>query len=58
MSPEERTELGLAGRNWTQDRFNFDDFISRWDELFTKIHEEKGSWQNREGYVPYEVREF
>ena len=38
--------------------FNFDDFISRWDELFTKIHEEKGSWQNREGYVPYEVREF
>jgi len=29
--------MGIAGRQWTQKQFNFDDFIKRWDDLFTKI---------------------
>ena len=58
MAPEERAALGLAGRKWTEDRFNFDDFIDRWDKLFTSTNEKKGSWETREGYVPYEVRVF
>lgn len=58
MTPEERSNLGLAGRKWTEDRFNFDDFIDRWDKLFTSTYEEKGSWDTRTGYVPYEVRVF
>ena len=58
IGPEERAKLGAAGREWTQKEFNFDDFITRWDELFTMIHEEQGSWETRTGYQSYGVRTF
>ena len=58
MGPEKRRELGAAGREYTKKQFNFETFVDRWDELFTKIYEEKGSWETRQGYTRYEVREF
>jgi glycosyltransferase involved in cell wall biosynthesis len=58
MSDDERTALGSAGREWTQDRFNFEKYITTWDELFTKIVEEKGSWSDRTGHISYEVRTY
>tara|TARA_R100000008_G_scaffold1988_1_gene1646 strand:- start:8571 stop:9821 length:1251 start_codon:yes stop_codon:yes gene_type:complete len=58
MGDEKRSELGAAGQNWAQTRFNFDTFVETWDKLFTKIYDEKGSWESRTGYVPYEVRTF
>jgi len=58
LSDEERSALGAKGREWTQKQFNFDDFIERWDTLFTEIHDKKGSWATREGYQSYEVRVF
>jgi len=58
MGPEKRAALGAAGRDWSLKMFNFDDFIERWDTLFTKIYDEKGSWETRSGYNRYEVREL
>jgi len=58
MTPKERNALGAAGREWTQKQFNFDNFIQQWDDLFTKVHEEKGSWETRTGYQAYEMRTF
>ena len=58
MTPEARRELGMAGRAWSEDRFGFDKFIQTWDDLFTSIHEEKGSWEDRKGYNSYEVKVF
>jgi len=58
MSPEEREKLGSDGRKWTQERFNFEKFANSWDELFMRINEEWGSWEDRTGYTPYEVRTF
>ena len=58
MDPEARQAMGLKGREYTQKEFNFDDFIQRWDDLFMKIHEDYGSWDDRTGYTPYEVRVF
>jgi len=58
MTPKERNALGAAGREWTQKQFNFDNFIQQWDDLFTKVHEEKGSWETRTGYQTYEMRTF
>lgn len=58
MSAEDRRELGLAGRAWTEDRFSFDKFVQRWDDLFTSIYEEKGSWEDRKSYTPYEVKVY
>lgn len=58
MGQEKRAELGLAGRRWTEDRFNFDKYIQTWDDLFTSIYEEKGSWDDRKGHKSYEVKVF
>ena len=58
MSSTQRQELGLAGREWTQKEFNFEDFIQRWDDLFTSIYNEKGSWDTRKGYNTYGVEVF
>jgi len=58
MSPEERTALGATGRAWTEREFSFDQYVERWDTLFTEIHETMGSWETRTGYTPYEVRTF
>jgi glycosyltransferase involved in cell wall biosynthesis len=58
MGAEKREALGQAGQAWTRDRFNFDKFVTNWDELFTTIYEEKGSWADRKGYTAYEVRKF
>ena len=58
MGPEKRAEMGLAGREYTKKEFNFETFVDRWDTLFSEIYEEKGSWETRQGYKRYEVREF
>jgi glycosyltransferase involved in cell wall biosynthesis len=58
MSEEERESLGKSGRVWTEKQFSFSDFVNRWDELFTKINEEKGSWDTRTGYKSYDVRTY
>ena len=58
MGEENRTKLGASAREWTKKQFNFEDFVQRWDDLFMKIYEEKGSWGSRTGYSSYEVRVF
>tara|TARA_R110002020_G_scaffold29001_1_gene91805 strand:- start:24231 stop:25481 length:1251 start_codon:yes stop_codon:yes gene_type:complete len=58
MSSSDRKRVGLAGREWTQKEFNFDDYMQKWDDLFTKVAEECGSWSSRTGYSSYDVRTF
>ena len=58
MEDEKRRDLGRLGREWTQKQFNFEDYTQKWDDLFIKIYEEKGSWETRSGYSSYEVRVF
>ncbi len=36
MTAEERRELGLKARVWTEKRFRIEDMVSNWDEAFTK----------------------
>ena len=54
-SQEERDELGRLGREYALKQFNFETFMERWDELLTKVYEEKGSWETRTGYKSYGV---
>jgi glycosyltransferase involved in cell wall biosynthesis len=58
MGHEKRVELGALGRANTEKNFNFTQYVESWDTLLTKIHEEQGSWDTREGYQPYGVRTF
>ena len=58
LALEDRAEMGRKGAEHVKKNYNFDDFITRWDELFTKIHETHGSWKNRQNYIPYEFKEI
>ncbi len=46
-SKEERRALGKAGRKHVEKNYNFDNFIKTWDEVFTKVHAEHGSWDTK-----------
>ena len=58
LGPDGRAALGKECREWSLDRFGFDKFIQAWDNLFTSVHEKKGSWESRKGYTPYDVKVF
>ena len=58
MTQEERQTLSKECAEWAQTEFAFDKFVTSWDELFTRIYEEQGSWDTRTGYTPYEMRTF
>ena len=47
MSPEERKSIGLKGRAHVEKNYNFNNFIKTWDEIFTQVHKEHGSWETR-----------
>lgn len=55
MSPEERTELGLAGRKHVEQNYNFKQFKERWVSAMLEVHEKMGSWDDRTGYQSWEV---
>jgi len=47
MTKEKRSELGKKGREHIIENYNPDIFLPKWDELFTKIYNELGSWETR-----------
>jgi len=58
MSPEDRAALGKAGREHVLKNYNFKDMINGWDDIFTDIHKECGSWDNRKGYDRWTFEEM
>jgi glycosyltransferase involved in cell wall biosynthesis len=58
MSEEERKALGKAGRAHLEKNYNMSILMNKWDELFTKIANEKGSWENRKGYDRWVLKEI
>ena len=50
MSKKERTNLGKKGRKHVLENYNFKDYISKWDELFSTVYDEMGSWDKRKPY--------
>jgi len=57
MPRSARKRLGAAGREHALKNYNFDDYQRKWDELFTKIYEERGSWDNRKQYSRWTLKE-
>jgi glycosyltransferase involved in cell wall biosynthesis len=54
---EQRKVIGQLGRQHVMDNYNFGDFIKRWDDIFTNIHTNKGSWPNK-SYKSWELKEI
>ncbi len=47
MPKEHWRKVGAAGRQHVIDNYNFQNFISQWDEIFTEVHNKHGSWPNK-----------
>ena len=57
MKKEEREELGRKGREHVMKNYNFENYIKKWDEIFTDVHERLGSWENRKNYKSWTFEE-
>ena len=58
MTVEEREELGAKGAAHVDKNYNFDDFKNKWIELMDKVVKERGSWETRKNYSPWEIKEI
>ena len=58
MSPAQRKLLGLKGRQHVVKNYNFGKFKKQWINLIDSIVENRGSWETRKGYVPWEIKEI
>jgi len=47
MPKEHWRKVGVAGRQHVIDNYNFQNFISQWDAIFTEVHNKHGSWPNK-----------
>lgn len=54
---QQRRLIGQQGRQHVIENFNFEDFISRWDKIFTDTHNNCGSWPNT-SYKAWEIKEI
>ena len=54
-SEEDRTKMGLMGRQHVLDNYSFNKYTSGWIEILDKVHKEKGSWDNRKDYSPWSL---
>ena len=57
MPEKERKQLGQKGREHVLKNYNFEDFVKKWDELFTETYENLGSWENRKNYKSWTFEE-
>ena len=57
MSKEERKEIGMKGLNHVEKKYNFNEYIERWNQILRDIHERNGSWETRSGYQRWHLDE-
>ena len=58
MSPEERSSLGMAGREHVLKNYNFDKFNNDWIKTIDETIETCGSWETRKNYNTYKFTEL
>ena len=57
MTKEERDEIGRKGRNHVVTNYNREKIMKKWDDLFTRLYSELGSWENRKNYKSWTFEE-
>lgn len=58
MTRAERKQLGLRGRKHVEKNYSFEKYCQGWVDIMTSIVEEYGSWDSRDDYVPWELKEL
>tara|TARA_Y100000593_G_scaffold60470_1_gene112112 strand:- start:3563 stop:4834 length:1272 start_codon:yes stop_codon:yes gene_type:complete len=57
MSKTKRKKMISQGKKHVAKNYNFKDFTKRWVDEITSIHERHGSWETRQGYKTWEIKE-
>jgi len=58
MTDASRAELGREGRQHVLKNYNFETYRKRWLEIFEQTMEKHGSWDTRQNYQAWEMREI
>jgi glycosyltransferase involved in cell wall biosynthesis len=58
LSKEEREELGRKGRHHVITNYSREKIMKKWDDLFTNLYNELGSWETRKNYKGWEFKEI
>jgi len=56
-SERERNEWGIAGKKYVRNNYGMNEYIEKWDQVFTDTHEKYGSWPN-EKYDKWKIEEL
>ena len=57
MNTKMYRKMSRLGQQHVQDKYNFEDYESRWVEKMNEIVEKHGSWESRQGYDRWHVLE-
>ena len=57
LGPTGRRAMGNKGRQYVLNKYNFNDFSSKWVDLMNEIHETHGSWETRKNYSGIRFKE-
>jgi len=55
---EERKNMGSMGREHVLKNYSFEKYRTKWVEIMDNVCESCGSWENRKGYMPWELIEI
>ena len=58
MTRAERKAWGLQGRDHVAKNFNFQDYETKWVEIFEHVAEKYGSWETRKQYKTWTMEEL
>jgi glycosyltransferase involved in cell wall biosynthesis len=56
-SPKAYKKMSDAGLQHVKENYNFEDYEKRWIDLIDKTIEEMGSWNTRQGYAKWTIKE-
>ena len=57
MTSQERSELGDRAIEYVKSNYSYEKFQKQWIELVDDVIERHGSWENRQGYTPWSIKE-
>ena len=58
MTREGRKQLGVEGRKHVLKNYSFENFQKQWLETFEHVIDKHGSWDTRQNYQAWEIREI
>ena len=58
MPPEERADMGKAGRRHVLENYSMSKYAGLWYDAFKQVFETMGSWEDRKNYNSWEIFEL